>query len=415
MAAHFLTHMETLSNRSLTARIKYFARCERAATAQLVAHLVEFDERRLYLPEGCSSLFTYCTQVLNLSEHAAYSRIEATRAARRFPEVIVRLADGSVHLTGIAVLGPHLTAANHRALLQASTHKSRREIEELIARLKPLPPVPSSVRKLPAPRGSEESGLPDRVAHEPTRVASGELNLLDQSLLSAEPASADTGETATPIVAAQADGGAMTTTAVASASPAAASVPTPTAPPYRAVISPLSPGHFRVQFTASAETYEKLQRLRELLRHQVLDGDPAVVIDLALTTLLEKVSRRKFAAIISPRAATAGASREGSVENQPEAQQASGRAEVGRGQSPEAQPRQASRHIPAQVRRIVWLRDKGRCAFRSSDGRRCEERNRLEFHHVRPHAANGGSSAENIQLRCRAHNAYEADAWFGTG
>jgi hypothetical protein len=414
MTAQFLAHMNTLSNRALIARVKYFARCERAATAQLVAHLVEFDERRLYLPEGCSSLFTYCTQVLNLSEHAAYSRIEATRAARRFPEVIVRLADGSVHLTGIVLIGPHLTMGNHRDLLQACTHKSRREIEVLIARLKPLPPVPSSIRRLPAPRENEGSGKPDAASSERTPAVS-ELELSDQSLLTIEPASA-AGETTTQIVTAQPDRSAPAP-AVAGASPAASasSPPTPPAPPHRAVVSPLSPGHFRVQFTASAETYEKLQRLRELLRHQVLDGDPAIVIDLALTTLLEKVSRRKYAAIVSPRAGKAGARREGSPGNRPEAQQPSGGAEVVRGQSPEAQPRQPSRHIPAQVRRIVWLRDEGQCAFRCSDGRRCEERNRLEFHHVRPHAANGGNAAENIQLRCRAHNAYESDAWFGTG
>ena len=52
------------------------------ATARLVAALGELDARRLYLGEGYSSLFTYCTQVMRLSEHAAYGRIEAARAAR---------------------------------------------------------------------------------------------------------------------------------------------------------------------------------------------------------------------------------------------------------------------------------------------------------------------------------------------
>ena len=55
---------------------------ERSATVQLVALLAELDARRLYLGQGCASLFTYCTTVLHLSEHAAYHRIEAARAAR---------------------------------------------------------------------------------------------------------------------------------------------------------------------------------------------------------------------------------------------------------------------------------------------------------------------------------------------
>jgi len=70
------------SNGELIARVKDAAANERAATADLVALLAEFDERRLYLGEGCASLFTYCTQVLKLSEHAAYGRIAAARASR---------------------------------------------------------------------------------------------------------------------------------------------------------------------------------------------------------------------------------------------------------------------------------------------------------------------------------------------
>ena len=53
-----------------------------------LALLAEVDARRLYLGEGCSSLFTYCTQVLHLSEHAAYHRIEAARAARQYPVIL---------------------------------------------------------------------------------------------------------------------------------------------------------------------------------------------------------------------------------------------------------------------------------------------------------------------------------------
>src|SRR5688572_8190958 len=71
-----------LSDRQLHAEVTRLASSEREATARLVASLAEVDARRLYLSEGCSSLFTYCTQVLHLSEHAAYNRIEAARTAR---------------------------------------------------------------------------------------------------------------------------------------------------------------------------------------------------------------------------------------------------------------------------------------------------------------------------------------------
>jgi hypothetical protein len=69
------------------------------------------DARRLYLGQGCSSMFTYCTQVLNLAEHAAFNRIEAARVARRFPIIFELLADGRIHLSAVRLLAPHLTEA----------------------------------------------------------------------------------------------------------------------------------------------------------------------------------------------------------------------------------------------------------------------------------------------------------------
>jgi hypothetical protein len=92
----------------------------------LIASLAEFDARRLYLGQGCSSLFTYCTQVLHLSEHAAYGRIEAARAARRFPVLLELLAGGALTVTAIGLLAPHLTVENHEHVLAAARHKTKR-------------------------------------------------------------------------------------------------------------------------------------------------------------------------------------------------------------------------------------------------------------------------------------------------
>src|SRR5688500_10984568 len=88
-----------LSDGELLGRVREAVTVERSATARLIALLAELDARRLYLGEGCSSLFTYCTQVLHLSEHAAYNRIETARAARRFPVILELVAEGALHLT----------------------------------------------------------------------------------------------------------------------------------------------------------------------------------------------------------------------------------------------------------------------------------------------------------------------------
>ena len=71
MNSQMLSSVTRLSDDALISRVKQLAAQEREATVALIAHLAELDARRLYLAEGCSSLFTYCTQVLHLSEHAA--------------------------------------------------------------------------------------------------------------------------------------------------------------------------------------------------------------------------------------------------------------------------------------------------------------------------------------------------------
>lgn len=337
-----LSSVTQLSDRALVERVKHLAQREREATAALIAHLAELDERRLYLAEGCSSLFTYCTQVLHLSEHAAYRRIEAARAAWKCPGILERLEDGSVNLTTVGLLAAHLTPENHRELLDMARHKSKRQVEELVARLHPQPPVPASVRRLPTASPAPAS---------PTRLQGGEA--------AAQP-TGDAYGVVPPVL------------------PSSIGAP-PSARP--AVVAPLAPQRYKVQFTASAETYEKLRLAQDLLRHQIPDGDPAQIFDRALTALLQDLARKKLAATDHPRESR-GTTR-------------------------------GSRHIPAGVKRTVWLRDGGRCAFVGHTGRRCTERGFLEFHHVTPHSAGGQPTADNIQLRCRAHNGYEAELDFG--
>src|SRR2546426_1678914 len=137
-----------LSDEELVAQVKLLARREHEATASLIAHLAELDARRLYLGAGFSSLFTYCCEVLHLSEPAAYNRIEAARAARRFPIILGMLGEGSLSLATVRLLSSHLTAENHQELLAAATGKSKRQVEELLVQYFPRPDVPPSVRKL---------------------------------------------------------------------------------------------------------------------------------------------------------------------------------------------------------------------------------------------------------------------------
>src|SRR3982750_4721193 len=125
-----------LSDAQLLDEVRALSERERQATGQLIACLAEVDARRLYRAESCSSLFSYCTQVLHLSEHAAYGRIEAARAARRFPVILERLAEGSITLTTVCLLAPHLTIENHVPLLERAQHQTKRDVEYIVATLR---------------------------------------------------------------------------------------------------------------------------------------------------------------------------------------------------------------------------------------------------------------------------------------
>jgi hypothetical protein len=153
MNTNILVTASALSDQDLLARLEGLAGTEREASAELVAHLAALDSRSaLFAAQGYGSLFGYCTQALRLSEDAACNRIEAARACRRFPLILELLASGSLSLTSVRLLGPHLTAENHESVLAKAVHKTRREIETLVAELAPRPDLPSTVRKLPVPR-----------------------------------------------------------------------------------------------------------------------------------------------------------------------------------------------------------------------------------------------------------------------
>jgi hypothetical protein len=351
MKTNILATAVGLSDGDLLARLDALAGKERETSVELVAHLAALDARpAVYAAQGYGSLFSYCTHALRLSEDAACNRIEAARASRRFPVILDLLASGSLTLTSVRILRRHLTPGNHEAVLTKAKGRSRHEIDALVAELAPQPDVPTSVRRLPTPTAKPTPMAPSR-------------GVLVQTATSAsfEPA------------------------------PPLAPSPAPLPPTPRPIVQATAPQRYRVQFTIGEETQAKLRRLQALLRREIPDGDPGAIFDRALSLLLEKVEKTKLATVAEP------------PPRRPI------RPETDEGHKP-ARP---SRHIPREVKRAVWQRDGGQCAFVSLTGRRCRERTFLEFHHVKPYAKHGPATVANISLRCRRHNQFEAELIFG--
>jgi hypothetical protein len=347
--------LESLTDDELLAELADLLRQSHGVEARLVAHIAEVDARHLYARRACSSMFLYCTDVLHLAECVAYDRIAVARAAREHPVLLEMLADGRLHLTGIAKLAPHLTPENRDALLARAVHKTKRQILELVAELAPRPDVPTVVRK-----------LPDRAAPAPVESESNpELG----------PARVDAG---------LGEGFGSDPGCGLAAALRPAPLPSPVAVRPRPAFEPLSPGRYKFAFTASVEFREKLEKLRALMRSDVPDGDFAAVIERAVTLELERREARRFAKTPKPRK---------------EARRKSS--------SP------LSRYVPAAVRRAVYRRDGGQCCFVDEEKRRCPERHRLEYHHQHPFGLGGGPDPDNICLMCGPHNRLLAEIDYG--
>jgi 5-methylcytosine-specific restriction endonuclease McrA len=228
---HALT---SVSDHELRERLSAAVSTERMAAADVVCHLAELDRRKLYLDDACSSLFAYCVERLGYSEDGANKRVRVARLVQRFPQVLDELASGEVHLTGLFLLSGHLTEENAEQLIAEARGKSKRQLEELIARWSPRPDVPATVTPLaPMPAQTELSTM------------SGTGN------------------------------------------------PAPPAQTPRPRVEPLSPARVRVEFTAHAAFREKLEQAQNLLSHQLPSGDLATILELGLELLIAEETKRR--------------------------------------------------------------------------------------------------------------------------
>jgi hypothetical protein len=390
-------------------------------------------------------------------------RIWAARTARRFPVVLEMVERGELHLSAIHLLSRHLTADNFRDVLRRARHKSSREIERLVAALAPRPDVASKVRALP--RKVVDIAQGGGVAASDDAIARSESESAPAA--SPSPAAATSVESASDLAPASDLASASDLAPacdLASASPGAAAVrsrpeesrvgaplPRPAARP----ITALSPRRYKIEITVDEDTHDRLRSLQDLLGRSQVGRDPAAIISRAIDVLLLETLKRKAATTDRPPtgcelSATAGfpraaceahatadpqrAAREPSATadpsqppcepsattNPPHAACDASAAVNPQMASPtrDGSPRNAqpkTRSIPAALRRTVWRRDCGRCRYIDGRGRRCNATSNVEFHHKRAFAKGGCHDADNVELRCAAHNQYQADLDFGRG
>ena len=156
MRSYSLSH---LSDRDLMEGLTTLVARDRVTTAELLAHIEEVETRRLFAPAGCESMHVYCVERLGLSEDMAFKRINAARAARKFPLLFEAVADGRLNLSGVLLIATHLTQQNAGELIASTAHQSNARIRELIAQRFPQSEEMPLVQPLPAPAAPPDESL----------------------------------------------------------------------------------------------------------------------------------------------------------------------------------------------------------------------------------------------------------------
>ena len=377
-------------------------------TAELLAHLIEVDARRLALMGGFSSLRAYATGVLGFGDSEAYHRIGAARTAARYPVVLEMVARGELSLSAINVLSVHLSADNHGELLGAARGKSKRAIQHLLAERFPKPDATTAIRKLPV-----------RTAPAPAPTVPAQESPAVPALVAGpdEPARRQPQPPRT----------------VATPTPSTAPDLVLVAPKRADVIEPTSRERYKVAFAAPRTLVDKLEQARNLLSHKLPGADLAELVELGLDLLIAQEEKRRFGVGARRRTRQAQACVPASAPPEPLELSAPADRLDRQPASAEAAPPAScalastaannlpahlkvpvSRYVPVEVRRAVYLRDEGRCTFTDPrTGHRCGSQWQVELDHLDERALGGPNTTENLTLSCKRHNGLRARKTFG--
>jgi hypothetical protein len=339
--------------RECTVRLADLLRREHGAMADFLVALADFDRRKLWRDLGHASLFSFLRRELGLSAGAAQYRKTAAELVQRFPAVEAALRNGRLCLSSAIELAKVITPENAADVLPRFFGLSSRDAAQVAVSIRPVDDPPQ--RDVVIPLRTPE--IPAAAQAAPVRPT-GTVETTAQALRAPETESAGT-------------------VRIGSHAP---SPPRATVAP-RSTIEPLTAELSRLHVTVSRRFLEKLKAAIAALSHAHPGGDMEEILEAGLDlVLVEHAGRRGL--VSRPRK-----------------------------EAPPSDP--GSPHIPAHVKRAVWIRDGGRCQFRMEDGSTCGSTFQVEFDHIRPRALGGPSTIENVRLACKPHNGLAARRVFG--
>lgn len=343
---------------------------ERQLQTKILHYLRIIENRKIYLALGFSSLFVFLTEEIGYTESTAYRRIQAMRLIQEMPEVEEKLETGKLSLSVASQFQGFLKKENQKRKINQKPRLSPQEKSDLLSKIEG-----TSAKKC------------------------------EQKLIELNP------ELALP----------------------------------RERTKPLTPEKTLIQFTASRDLLEKIERLKCLTSHQNPEGKYEVLIEKLVEIALNKLDpknrdRRRSKGGKKESPTTTEATSAGFVEYLPR-QFASARSgpslpgllpsswgehlqdslpkrpnqsapsplPLSQRERGELSTLKVGRYISPKLRDQVWVRDQGKCQFKNhKNGKICGSTNLIEIDHRFPFSLGGEHSENNLQLRCRSHNQYQA-------
>jgi hypothetical protein len=428
--------LEHLSDVELLAGTRRLVGRSNQLLAELLAHLAEVEARGIHRTRACSSLYTYCIYELRFSEDEAFRRVAAARLVRRFPALLDALVSGELHLTGILMLGPHLTEANLAGVLARAKHRTKREISGLVRVLDPLPAVPARIEPLGPARARLVPSAPtweEFVGSKcPVReLAPGERPRDWIEAGNDAATSVEHGDESETFSGARF----MLTVPARGTRDGSETTRRPAAQHYAGTAGELvGPLRYKVQFTATEEYVNLIDEAKALISHAVRNASIEDIQLRALRAFVGGLKKQRYAVMRSSDAPSGQRDEPAAPDEPREPNEVRETGEPGES-TPDAESvrdakasdverrpqatlspdytRRRGRRVPAAVRRAIFERDEGRCSYVDATGRRCAETHRLEFHHLTPFARNGAHTVSNLTLRCAPHNSLAAEEDFG--
>ena len=159
----------------------------------------------------------------------------------------------------------------------------------------------------------------------------------------------------------------------------------------------ITPEHLEIKITVEREFIENIEKLKDLLSHQMPFASTKDILAYALKELVkrkdprERVSVKASCNIVPPTSAAHVSATNKSTPEMPAINK-------------------RNRYIPKDVKQYVWQKSNGTCSYvNSQTGQKCTATRFLEIDHIHPKSRDGGNNPENLQLLCDTHNRLKSD------